>query len=184
MFWPLYRGGLCWGVHKTVHLGPGLYNYRSWSWSSLVVPLHIYVQYMYVTHLRFDWSFLVSIELQRTQTEFEDSFIVKMYIFQFLNFYTSLFYIAFFKGKWVTLFFFAFYNYVYPSLQYFGLPWQLQPSRRDSSWWVCHIRMFIGAHYSTGHYFPGQTDSQQRGGDRCTVSRLCVWVWVWVWVCG
>ena len=49
--------------------------------------------------MQFDWSFLVSIELQRTQTEFEDSFIVKMYIFQFLNFYTSLFYIAFFKGK-------------------------------------------------------------------------------------
>ncbi|XP_064396523.1 anoctamin-7-like isoform X2 [Halichondria panicea] len=42
---------------------------------------------------------LTTWELQRTQTEFEDSFIVKMYIFQFLNFYTSLFYIAFFKGN-------------------------------------------------------------------------------------
>lgn len=38
-------------------------------------------------------------ELHRTQTDFDDNFIVKMYLFQFFNFYTSLFYIAFFKGK-------------------------------------------------------------------------------------
>ncbi len=42
---------------------------------------------------------LVSVELQRTQTEYEDSFILKMYVFQFFNFYSSLFYVAFFKGK-------------------------------------------------------------------------------------
>ena len=47
---------------------------------------------------------MVSTELQRTQTEFEDSFITKMYLFQFVNFYSSLFYIAFFKGKYVQLF--------------------------------------------------------------------------------
>ena len=38
-------------------------------------------------------------ELHRTPTEYEDSFITKMYLFQFVNFYSSLFYIAFFKGK-------------------------------------------------------------------------------------
>lgn len=38
-------------------------------------------------------------ELQRTNTEYEDSFTYKMYLFQFVNFYSSLFYIAFFKGK-------------------------------------------------------------------------------------
>jgi anoctamin-7 len=38
-------------------------------------------------------------ELHRTQTEYYDNFITKMYFFQFVNFYSSLFYIAFFKGK-------------------------------------------------------------------------------------
>lgn len=42
---------------------------------------------------------LTTWELHRTQTEFEDSFITKMYLFQFVNFYSSLFYIAFFKGN-------------------------------------------------------------------------------------
>lgn len=36
-------------------------------------------------------------EMPRTQTELEDIFTFKMYLFQFLNFYSSLFYIAFFK---------------------------------------------------------------------------------------
>ena len=38
-------------------------------------------------------------EMPRTQTELEDIFTFKMYLFQFLNFYSSLFYIAFFKQK-------------------------------------------------------------------------------------
>ena len=42
---------------------------------------------------------LTTWELHRTQTEHEDSFTVKMYLFQFVNFYSSLFYIAFFKGR-------------------------------------------------------------------------------------
>ena len=39
------------------------------------------------------------LELHRTQSEFEDSLVWKLYIFQFVNYYTSIFYIAFFKGK-------------------------------------------------------------------------------------
>ena len=39
------------------------------------------------------------LELHRTTTEYEDSFTFKMYLFQFINFYTSIFYIAFIKGK-------------------------------------------------------------------------------------
>lgn len=42
---------------------------------------------------------LTNWELHRTQTEYDDSFITKMYLFQFVNFYSSLFYIAFFKGN-------------------------------------------------------------------------------------
>lgn len=35
--------------------------------------------------------------MPRTQTEYEDSFTLKMFLFQFINFYSSLIYIAFFK---------------------------------------------------------------------------------------
>ncbi|MCL4142507.1 UNVERIFIED_CONTAM: hypothetical protein GTU68_062604 [Idotea baltica] len=42
---------------------------------------------------------LTSLEMPRTQTEFEDSFTLKMFLFQFINFYSSLIYIAFFKGR-------------------------------------------------------------------------------------
>ncbi len=38
-------------------------------------------------------------EMHRTQTEYEDALIVKSFLFQFVNFYSSIFYIAFFKGK-------------------------------------------------------------------------------------
>lgn len=40
-------------------------------------------------------------EMHRTQTEFEDQLIFKVFIFQFVNFYSSIFYIAFFKGRLV-----------------------------------------------------------------------------------
>lgn len=43
--------------------------------------------------------FFVSSEMPRTQTELEDIFSFKMYLFQFVNYYSSLFYIAFFKLK-------------------------------------------------------------------------------------
>ncbi|XP_049825597.1 anoctamin-5-like isoform X2 [Aethina tumida] len=44
---------------------------------------------------------LTEIELQRTQTEYDDSLALKIYMFQFVNYYSSIFYIAFFKGKFV-----------------------------------------------------------------------------------
>jgi hypothetical protein len=39
--------------------------------------------------------------MHRTQTSFEDAFILKVFIFQSVNFYSSPVYIAFFKGRWV-----------------------------------------------------------------------------------
>ncbi|KAK8402242.1 hypothetical protein O3P69_001391 [Scylla paramamosain] len=42
---------------------------------------------------------LTELELQRTQTEFDDSLTLKIYLLQFINYYSSIFYIAFFKGK-------------------------------------------------------------------------------------
>ena len=38
-------------------------------------------------------------ENHRTQTEFEDALILKTFTFQFINSYTSLFYIAFIKVR-------------------------------------------------------------------------------------
>ncbi|KAG7252272.1 hypothetical protein CRUP_011276, partial [Coryphaenoides rupestris] len=37
----------------------------------------------------------------RTQTEYEDAFTFKVFVFQFVNFYSSPFYVAFFKGRYV-----------------------------------------------------------------------------------
>lgn len=39
--------------------------------------------------------------MHRTQTEFDDNLTFKVFIFQFINFYSSIFYIAFFKGRFV-----------------------------------------------------------------------------------
>ncbi|CAG0891673.1 unnamed protein product [Cyprideis torosa] len=40
-------------------------------------------------------------ELPRTQTEFDDSLTLKIYLLQFVNYYASIFYIAFFKGRFI-----------------------------------------------------------------------------------
>ncbi len=37
--------------------------------------------------------------MHKTQTDFDNSLTFKVFIFQFVNFYSSLFYIAFVKGK-------------------------------------------------------------------------------------
>lgn len=46
-------------------------------------------------------EWLTELELIRTQTEFDDSLTLKIYLLQFVNYYASIFYIAFFKGKFV-----------------------------------------------------------------------------------
>lgn len=46
-------------------------------------------------------EYLTERELLRTQTEFDDSLTLKIYLLQFVNYYASIFYIAFFKGKFV-----------------------------------------------------------------------------------
>lgn len=46
-------------------------------------------------------AWLTSLEVPRTETEYEDSFTLKMFIFQFINYYASLIYIAFFKGRFL-----------------------------------------------------------------------------------
>jgi hypothetical protein len=39
------------------------------------------------------------VELHKYQSKYDDSLTIKIYLFQFVNFYSSLFYIAFFKGR-------------------------------------------------------------------------------------
>lgn len=45
--------------------------------------------------------YLTNFEYCRTQTEYDESLTIKNYIFQFVNYYSSLLYIAFLKGKFV-----------------------------------------------------------------------------------
>ncbi|XP_029472982.1 anoctamin-7 [Rhinatrema bivittatum] len=45
--------------------------------------------------------FLTRWEMHRTQTMYDDAFTFKVFIFQFVNFYSSPIYIAFFKGRFV-----------------------------------------------------------------------------------
>ncbi|XP_063678838.1 anoctamin-7-like isoform X3 [Bolinopsis microptera] len=49
--------------------------------------------YYKLAHFLTDW------EMHRTQTEYEDALSFKMYMFQFVNFYSSIFYIAFVQGR-------------------------------------------------------------------------------------
>ena len=44
---------------------------------------------------------LTELELNRTQTEYDDSLSLKIYILQFVNYYGSIFYVAFFKGQFI-----------------------------------------------------------------------------------
>lgn len=40
-------------------------------------------------------------EIPKTHLEYENKLTVKMFLFQFVNYYSSCFYVAFFKGKFV-----------------------------------------------------------------------------------
>lgn len=51
----------------------------------------------------------------RTQTEFDDSLTLKIYLLEFVNYYASIFYIAFFKGKFVG--YPGYYNRIFDSRQ-------------------------------------------------------------------
>lgn len=56
-----------------------------------------------ILNFLYEWlaEWLTEKELLRTQTEFDDSLTLKIYLLQFVNYYASIFYIAFFKGKFI-----------------------------------------------------------------------------------
>nr|XP_046246025.1 anoctamin-7 isoform X2 [Scatophagus argus]XP_046246027.1 anoctamin-7 isoform X2 [Scatophagus argus] len=62
---------------------------------NLVVILMLSRVYTSLAHILTRW------EMHRTQTKYEDMFILKVFIFQFVNFYSSPVYIAFFKGRFI-----------------------------------------------------------------------------------
>lgn len=45
--------------------------------------------------------YLTNRELLRTQSEYDDSLTLKIYTFQFINYYSGFFYIAFIKGRFI-----------------------------------------------------------------------------------
>ncbi|XP_023593562.1 anoctamin-5 [Trichechus manatus latirostris] len=46
-------------------------------------------------------AWITKMEIPRTYQEYESSLTLKMFLFQFVNYYSSIFYVAFFKGKFV-----------------------------------------------------------------------------------
>uniref|UniRef100_G1MDX7 Anoctamin n=1 Tax=Ailuropoda melanoleuca TaxID=9646 RepID=G1MDX7_AILME len=62
---------------------------------NLVFILILSKIYVALAHILTRW------EMHRTQTQFEDAFTLKVFIFQFANLYSSPIYVAFFKGRFV-----------------------------------------------------------------------------------
>ncbi|XP_062274505.1 anoctamin-7 [Scomber scombrus] len=62
---------------------------------NLLVILMLSRVYISLAHILTRW------EMHRTQRQYEDMFILKVFIFQFINFYSSPVYIAFFKGRFI-----------------------------------------------------------------------------------
>ncbi|KHN88142.1 Anoctamin-4, partial [Toxocara canis] len=60
---------------------------------NLAVILVLSYVYTFLALKLTDW------ECPRTQTEFDNSYTFKVYLFQFINYYSSIFYIAFIKGS-------------------------------------------------------------------------------------
>ncbi|EFN86600.1 anoctamin-4 isoform X1 [Harpegnathos saltator] len=67
------------------------------SMTAALINLVIIMILTRVYHRMARW--MVNMENPRTQTEYEASFTFKIFLFEFVNFYSSLIYIAFFKGR-------------------------------------------------------------------------------------
>lgn len=82
------------------------YNNFFYKYSAIITPssaaglnlMVIMVLNLFYSRLAY---FLTDLEMPRTQTEFDNSLTLKMFLLQFVNYYSSIFYIAFFKGKFI-----------------------------------------------------------------------------------
>ena len=75
----------------------------NWSLFNLItaggINLVLILIFNYIYEFLATW--LTDKELHRTQTGFDEALTLKIYLFQFINYYVSIFYVAFVKGKFV-----------------------------------------------------------------------------------
>lgn len=79
---------------------------HSQTYNMLVLPATAaMLNLVIITVLNYVYDYLAVVltncEYRRTQTEFDESLTLKIYLFQFVNYYSSIFYVAFLKGKFV-----------------------------------------------------------------------------------
>lgn len=78
----------------------------STSYKIMIMPVTAAIINLVVcTILNFIYGYLAiwlnDLEFKRSQTEYDESLTIKIYLFQFINYYSSIFYIAFVKGKFI-----------------------------------------------------------------------------------
>lgn len=83
-----------------------LFTEKSNTYRTLLMPFTAgLINLVCIVSLNFVYArlavWLTDKEFQRTQMEYDDSLTLKIYMFQFVNYYSSIFYIAFIKGKFV-----------------------------------------------------------------------------------
>ncbi|GAA53962.1 anoctamin-7 [Clonorchis sinensis] len=81
--------------NKLLRANAGIYASMSGALVNLVVIMCLGKVYEKLAHKMTEW------EMHRTQSEFDNQLIFKVFLFQFINFYSSIVYIAFFKGRFV-----------------------------------------------------------------------------------
>ena len=70
-------------------------------YEKLALKLTIWGEFRICQLLRTLKSLIEISEMHRTQSDFDDNLTFKVFIFQCINFYSSIIYIAFFKGRFV-----------------------------------------------------------------------------------
>ncbi|XP_063771881.1 anoctamin-7 isoform X2 [Pseudophryne corroboree] len=80
-------------TNKVLTLSASYFASITGSFLNLIAILVLSRIYLSLAHFLTRW------EMHRTQTQYEDAFILKVFIFEFINYYSAPIYIAFFKGR-------------------------------------------------------------------------------------
>lgn len=83
-----------------------IHSDKSNSYRTLIIPITAgLINLVCIVSLNLIYNYLAGWlteqEYHRTQMEYDDSLTLKIYMFQFVNYYSSIFYIAFIKGKFI-----------------------------------------------------------------------------------
>ncbi|KAF5304573.1 hypothetical protein FQA39_LY09624 [Lamprigera yunnana] len=108
IFWVLLAVAVVFGIviyRMTLLASDELYADNT-SYYTYVMPITAGILNLFcITILNYIYNYLAEVltemELQRTQTEYDESLALKIYMFQFVNYYSCIFYMAFLKGKFV-----------------------------------------------------------------------------------